>query len=662
MRISSRIIGRGLVAFIFIGTASAVINPALQPDVYFQKYDNVVVLEITAIDPAAAELKCFVVKAIKGDYEARQSVSVVFKGALAGQVAERVAEGSLAKGDQFPVFAGKPSRRKSKRQVRMYADEFLVGEVQQPDLFYIGVSEEIETDSEGGKVNTLAGIYCGMTSQLIKMLEDMAADKAYYPRKAYVKFLPDMLVDELDGSIEGAAMYDINGDGMEDLIACSPKGDRIYLQVEPMKFSNATEKLGVKSASLSCSVADVDCNGLTDLMLGTTLYKGTFDKSFSLVPTDWLKVEDLDGFKSASFVELNGDGYPDVVASFAGKGLRAFLNPGKESRAFVDSSAAMGLPTEGDGYFVPGDWNGDNRADLFHAVDRGFMLVQNEKGIFAPVEHQVDFSFKTGMDEYGKTGAGVFMTSYKPDQMDLVVPIEKDWLIIANEGGVPTDITGYGNEISEGSDYHFATAAADLNIDGYVDIYTVCDQQKENRYIINRGYGSYMHAKVHVDEKPLFKGPAHGAGGRSLALGDINNDGAPDILIGNEQGQLFLIVNDTLSMRMETELMTSDQARLLNTRLCSVRVLGPKGVVGAKVRLLDAAGAVVGRRDLGGNVAAGCSSPDTICFAARAPGKYTLNVEYADGHKREFDVDLTTALRVSIVAERGDQGDDNAGW
>ncbi|MDF7826629.1 VCBS repeat-containing protein [Pontiellaceae bacterium B12227] len=652
----------GLAALLVVGSAHAVINPALQPDVYFQKYDNVVVLEIDAIDPAAAKLKCSVVKAIKGSYQAEQPVTVVFTGALAGQVAERAADGSLAKGDQFPVFAGKPSRRKSKRQIRMYADEFLVGEVQETNLFHIGVASDMETDSEGKQVNTLAGIYCGMTSQLIRMLEDMAADREYYPRKAYVKFKPDLLIDELPASVEGAAMFDLNGDGMEDLVACSPKGDRIFLQVEPMQFSNATDKLGVKSASVSCSVADVDCDGLADLMLGTTLYKGTFEKSFALVQTDWLKVDDMEGFKSASFVELNGDGYPDVVASFKGKGLRAFLNPGKDKRSMVDVTAAMGLPTEGNGYFVPGDWNRDNRTDLFYADGGGFVFVQNDQGVFQPLEHDVDFSFKTGLDEYGKTGAGVFMTSYKPDQMDLVVPIEKDWLIVANEGGVPTDITGYGNEISEGSDYHFATAAADLNVDGYVDIYTVCDQQKENRYIINRGYGSYMHAKVHVDEKPLFKGPAHGSGGRSLALGDVNNDGAPDILIGNEKGQLFLIVNDTLSMRQETELMKKDEKRLMDVRLCSVRVLGPKGVVGAKVRLIDASGAVIGRRDLGGNVASGCTSPDAVCFAVPRPGTYKVNVAYADGHTRDFDVDLTSEKRISIVAERGDQGDDDVAW
>ncbi|MDZ8119298.1 FG-GAP repeat domain-containing protein [Pontiella agarivorans] len=647
----------GLAALLSTGAVQAVINPALQPDVYFTKYDNVLVLRLDEIDADAGVLSCAVVEVLKGAYQPQESIEITFAGVMKSQVAERVSAGVFEVGKAFPVFAGKPSRRKSKRQVRMYFDEFFVGEVLEPGRLQIGVSDGSEKDSEGRAVNTLAGIYCGMTGELIQMLKDMAAGSDYYPRKAYVKFKPDMLISQLQGSVEGAAMFDLNGDGMEDLVACSPMGDRVFLQVEPMQFSDATEKLGITSASVSCSAADVDCDGLADLMLGSTIYRGVFDQTYRLEKTDWLNVENAAALKSASFVELNGDGFPDVVISYEGGGLQALLNPGGAGE-FAALSA--GLPDTGNGYIVAGDWNGDARTDLFYSEGRGHFLVQDENGGFQSLEHDIDFSFRTGVDEVGKTGAGIFMPTYRQDRMDLVVPIEKDWLIIENRDGVPTDTTRYGNEISEGSDYHLATVYADLNVDGYMDIYTVCDQRKENRYIINRGYGSYMHAKVHVDEKPLFKGPAHGSGGRSLAVGDVNDDGAPDLLIGNESGQVFLIINDTLSMRVEGELLTKDEQRLLHVALCSVRVLGPKGVVGAKVRLLDESGNAVCRKDLGGNTATGCSSPDTVCFAVRRPGKYTVNVEYADGHVRNEDVELIQTERASIVVERGDA--DDAAW
>ena len=640
-------------------SVSAVINPALQPDVYYNSYDNILVLEIVSIDASAGKVQSKVVKSIKGSYyPVESSIAISFTGEMAAMVGDRQEDGSLKVGSKFPVFAGKPSRRKKSRQLRMYIDEFYVGEIKSKDDWRIGLADGTEKDSEGKLINTLAGIYCGMTSELIKMLEDTAANRDFYPREAYVKFQKDILIDKLDQSVEGIAMFDLNGDGMEDVIACSPAGDRVYFQVKPMVFIDATEKVGLKTSSVSCSVADVDCDGLYDLLLDGKIYKGKFlEKQFSFEETDWLKAGDVNGLKSSAFVELNGDGNPDVVMSFSGKGLRAFERS-KEISDFTEKSNELGLTaltSGGNGYFMAGDWNGDKRTDLFYSHGKGHLLVQNGSKFLA-ISHNIDFIFRTGADEYGKTGAGVFLPTLKPDTMDLIVPIEKDWLVVGNQDAKPVDISRWGNEISEGSDYHLATVAEDLNLDGYVDIYTISDKKKENRYIINRGYGSYMHAKVHVDEKPLFKGPAHSMGGRSVAVGDINDDGAPDILVGNENGQIFLILNDTLSMRQAKEHMKKDEARLLNVRLCSVRVLGPKGVVNAKVKIFNNKGVLVGRRDLSTNIATGCQSPDMVTLAVREPGKYKVKVEYTDGEVVEIDADLTTEKRISVVAQRNDGG------
>lgn len=647
---------------LFTFTLSAVINPALQPDVYYSTYDNVLVMKIVKIDVSAGKLNCIVEKSIKGDfYPAGMNITITFTGDMAGQVGERQSEGTLSVGDKFPVFAGKPSRRKKNRQLRMYADMFYVGEINAKDDWQIGLADGTEKDTEGNLINTLAGIYCGMTGQLIKMLEETAVGTEFYPRKAYVKFKPDLLIDKLPQSVEGIAMYDLNGDGMEDIIACSRSGDRVYFQVKPMVFSNVTEKVGLKTSSISCSVADVNCDGLNDLLLDGKIYKGKFEKNqFSFEETEWLQSGDVSSLKSAAFVELNGDGYPDIIISLKDKGLKAFENSVKDSISnFIEKTEDLGLnklTARGDGYFMSGDWNGDKRTDIFYAHGKGLLLVQDSQGSFAALPHNIDFTFKTGVDEYGKTGAGVFLPTMSPDRMDFIVPIEKDWIIVGNQEYKPIDISKWGNEISEGSDYHLATVTEDLNADGYLDIYTICDKKKENRYIINRGYGSYMHAKVHVDEKPLFKGPAHSSGGRSVAVGDINDDSTADILIGNEDGQIFLIINDTLSMRSPKEHMLKDEQRLLNIRLCSVRVLGPKGVVNAKIRIFNEQGKLLGRRDLSGNVATGCQSPDLVTFAVHGPGKYKVKVDYSDGQTVEVDADLTKEKRISIVAQRESGG------
>ena len=147
-----------LLLMLFCYTASAVINPALQPDVYYQNYDNVVVLEVAGIDAGAGTINCTVQKVIKGTYyPLKTAITVTFTGDMAAQVGERERDGSLKKGYVFPVFAGKPSRRKKTRQLRMYADTFYVGEIKAKDQWHIGLADGTEKDSEGKLINTLAG-------------------------------------------------------------------------------------------------------------------------------------------------------------------------------------------------------------------------------------------------------------------------------------------------------------------------------------------------------------------------------------------------------------------------------------------------------------------------------------------------------------------------
>jgi hypothetical protein len=659
LRLAGVLVGAALL--LIANQARAVINAGLQPyDLFQSRYDRVIVLQIKTVDLAASTVRCQVLKTLKGVVETNAIVTLQFDPTLTEVLAGAVQDGDIQPGDPVAVFAG---RRRSSREFMLYANSFYLGSVTGPGEWKIDKTTQNMVGEDGEQINTLAGTWNGATAQLVNLLEDIAAGRDHFPRKAYVRFREDLLLDRLDGPVEAIAVFDIEGDGDEDIIVCSRKGDRIYVQTDPMIFLNATTNLGLTSASGSVALADVNGDGLNDLLAGAVLHLGRFaDNRFRFEKTDFLPEDLTTDLKTATFVELDGDGFPDVVASVIGRGLRAFKNPGTNGGPFVEITQTLGLDrpecgSTADGFVTPGDWNNDGRTDLFLAAGPGYLLVQNARGSFDPLPHGIGFKFTSGPGEKpGLTGAGVFMPLIHPDRMDLVVPLEDGWLLAANEKGVPVDITRWGNEISEGSNDHLSTIAEDFNLDGHLDLFTVSQTDNgHNRYIINRGYGSFMLAPVHKHYEHVFKGPAMERGGRAAAAGDLDDDGTPDLVLGNAHGEVVLILNDTLAVRKPIEHPPREIATLENTRLLQVRVMGSKGLVNARVQLFDASGRMVGRRDLGQNVSGGSWGPNRLTFAVRQPGVCRLQVRFADGLERTQAVDLTKQARVTVDVDRGEK-------
>jgi len=649
------------------GHAHAVIDVSLQPyDLFQTRYDRVLVLRIEKVDVAASTVHCKVLKTIKGEAEATPTVTLRFDATLTDVLAGAMKDGDLKAGDPVAVFAG---RKRQPKDFMLYANAFYLGSITAPGEWLIDKTGQNMAGVDGQQISTLAGIWNGATPRLVEMLEDIAAGRDHFPRKAYVRFQPDVLLDKADGPVEAVAVFDIEGDGDEDIVVCSRSGDRIYLQTDPMKFVNATTALGLKSASGSCSLADVNGDGLNDLLTGAVLHLGQFtDNKFRFVPSELLPAALATNLKTATFVELDGDGYPDVLASVVGQGLRAFKNPGTKGGPFLDVTAALGLDrpecgNKADGFVTAGDWNNDGRTDLFLAAGPGYLLVQTAGGKFEPQAHNIEFKFTSGPDEKaGLTGAGVFLPLIHSDRLDLLVPMEESWLIVANEQSVPVDITRWGNEISEGSNDHLASIAEDLNLDGHMDFYTVSRAENgHNRYIINRGYGSFMLAPTHKHYDYVFQGPASERGGWAAAVGDLDDDGAPDLVVGNGHGEVTIMLNDTLAARKPIEHPPREIAVLESTRLLQVRVLGTRGVIGARIKLIGPAGRVLGRRDVGLNNSGGSASSSRFTFAVRQPGVCQLQVRYADGLERTRSVDLTKESRLTVDVDRGEVKK-NADW
>ena len=359
----------------------------------------------------------------------------------------------------------------------------------------------------------------------------------------------------------GGAWADVNHDGLADLFVAFGNGS------VSMLFTNAGDGTLVRDSSAGigagtgsswgCAWGDFDNDGNLDL-LGSVyggknyVFQNRGDGTFTKLATNPIGL--VGTGNNVIWGDYDNDGFIDAYC--AGSGNLLFHNNGDGTFNQVTNSVAA---KDGSGQGCAwGDYDNDGYLDLFvtRVNQPNLLYHNNQDGSFTkvtnlPFTQDIAISQGCSWGDYDNDGL-----------LDLVVcnNNSKNFLYHNDGGGHFTKITSTDiNMLSASS----GSAWADYDNDGFLDLF-VAVRGGVNLLFHNNGDGTF----TKVTSAPIVSASGSWIG---AAWGDVNNDGFPDLFVGNLSGSNGLYINGGNSNNW---LCITCSGRLSN-----------RAAIGAKVRI-----------------------------------------------------------------------------
>ena len=368
------------------------------------------------------------------------------------------------------------------------------------------------------------------------------------------------------GACMGSVWADIDNDGYEDVVVFKWGAVELFRNRRGESFERITESAGMPQwANVGCATwFDYDRDGLVDLFLA-----GYWP--------DHVRLENLENTRIM----------PESF-EYANNGGRKWLLRNKGDGKFEDVTESVGInSTRWTLAVIAADFNGDGFPDLFLANDYGVSeLFVNEDGQqFREVGKAsgVGYAPKSGMnaavgDVLNQGRLSIYETNISED--GILLQGNNLWFPAA-DGSLKFENLANVMGVERGG-WSFGAQFGDLNNDGYVDLYltngyvsgdagtsywydfseitgghtSIISDAKNWPNMRGRSLAGYQSKRVWLNNgNGKFQDVAQLVGatdqydGRAVALIDVENRGALDVLVANQRGPMLLYRNEVASDR-----------------------------------------------------------------------------------------------------------------
>jgi len=441
----------------------------------------------------------------------------------------------------------------------------------------------------------------------------------------------------------GVAIADYDNDGWPDILVTNWGKNRLYHNNHDGTFTDVAEKAGIVLGNWSAGATwgDYDGDGRLDLFISGYVH---FDRAN--LPYERTKAT---GF---SYCEFRGEPVMCGPKNLEGEPDHLFHNNGDGT--FTDVSAKAGVADEVNRYYgltpVFVDVNGDGKPDLVVANDStlSYLYINRGNGIF----EDASFSSGFGLNEDGREVAamGVAVGDYMNNGMlDFAISdfSDESKLLFRNQG------KGGFSEVSMRSGIGrisipflgWGDGFLDFDNDGWLDlmfvnghIYPAADRLDWGTSYAQRPLLFHNNRDGNFNEITPVKGSglAQTLSGRGAAFGDLFNNGKVDVIINQTDAPPVLLKN-----------VNPDHHHWVEVKL----VGGPKSprdAVGATVYL--AANSIRQRQDvISGGSYVSTNDPRLHFGLGDATDAGTLEIHWPSGSKET--IKLPAVDRIFTISE-----------